>query len=185
MSDIFGCLIKNGGDKMNMKYLIGVICAVTIVIGALAGTYASATEDAEIQELTMTASIDDVMEHMEAKGFEITADGDTLTAYRESTGRTMTITMDCPDGECPLPGPGEGAGIGPMGKNFRFRMGPGGGPMHHGQMGAQVNPEEFQEQMQQKLAEMGLDEDEIENVIEHFGRFGPGKCPFSGESEAE
>jgi hypothetical protein len=83
-----GCLgkhlIKNGGDKMNMKHYIGIICAVTVVIGAIAGVSANAAENADISEITKTFSMETLIEKMEMKGFEVTVDGDTVTAYRKT-----------------------------------------------------------------------------------------------------
>lgn len=166
--------------RSNLKYMIGLLCAVTLVVGAMAGGLVSAEEDAEISELANLFSIDTVQERLESSGFIVTVEDETITAYRESPGRTMTMTIECPGGECPKPEPPEGmmgpgpGGMGPgMRKQFRFRM-----------EDAPMDPEAFRA----RLESMGMDADDIEAMQAKLGEMGYNGfrgfrgCPFSDDS---
>lgn len=134
--------------KMNIKYYIGILCAVALVIGATAGLSVTAADDADVSEITKTIDMETVVGHMEAKGFDVTVEGDQVSAYREDFGKTIQITMDCPDGECQFhkPEPPEGMHQCGMRKHFRFRM--------HGDMDMEA--------IEAKMQEMGYDMEDIE-----------------------
>jgi hypothetical protein len=112
--------------KMDLKYYIGILCAVTLVVGATAGLSVSSAANEEINEITKIVSMEDVMEGLEAKGLEFTVDGDTITTYKEVSGKTMTITIECPDGECQFQKPEMADGKKPCyemcKRHFKFRM---------------------------------------------------------------
>jgi len=162
-------------EKKNVKYAIGILAAVTVVIGALAGGLVSAEENAEINKFAKLFDINTVQEHLSSKGFEVTFEGETITAYRETPGRTMTMTIECPDGECAKPEPPEGNMHGQafgMKKHFRFRMfnGPFNGPK---------NPAEFQA----KLEQMGITQENIDAMNEKLAGMGFKGCPFAETAE--
>ncbi|MBN2330980.1 MAG: hypothetical protein JXC85_04125 [Candidatus Aenigmarchaeota archaeon] len=151
---------------MDMKYYIAVLCAATIVVGSLVGTYASAEDAAEIDKITKTVSMDKIAELMEARGFEVAAEDDVISAYKEGYGRTIQITVDCPAGECQVPPPAEG--LKPCGgfgkKNFRFKM--------HGVMTVEA--------IKEKMAGMGYNVTGMEgkiNMMQHMRQNGYKGCP--------
>jgi hypothetical protein len=170
----------NNMNKTSAKYAIGILAAVTLVIGAMAGGLVSAEENAEVNEIAkeaITVSAGKVIERLEAKGFEVTVDGDTVTAYKEWPGKTITMTLDCPDGECTKPEPPEGKKAwGAMGKKrFHFRM--------HGVIDIEA--------IKAKMTDMGLDADTIEAKITAMGEKPMGlkegngfkACPFAENQE--
>ena len=156
--------------KMDMKYYIGILCAVTVVVGAIAGVSVSAEDNADINEITKTFSMENLIEKMEMKGFEVTVEGDTVTAYREYPGKTITMTFECPDGECTSLASPEGIMHKKafMKTNFRFRMGDGS-----------MDPEAFQA----KLENMGMSQEDIDAMKAKFAEMGYRGCPFAETSE--
>ena len=151
---------------MDMKYYIGILCAVTLVIGSLVGTYVSAEDNADINEITKTIDMETLVEQMEAKGFIVTVQGDQISAYKEGDGKTMTITFDCPDSECQWPEKPEGTEkCGMDKKHYKFRM--------HGTVDM--------EDIEAKMLAMGYDMGDIEakmaymENMEHKGFEG---CPM-------
>ncbi|MEE9323886.1 MAG: hypothetical protein V3U72_05080 [Candidatus Aenigmarchaeota archaeon] len=115
--------------KMNMKYYIGILCAVTLVIGAMAGLSVSAADDADVNEITKTVSMEKLVEQMEAKGFVVTVEDDVINAYKEykkeGYEKTVHMTIDCPGGECQFQKPQPTEGMDKCGmdkKHFKFRM---------------------------------------------------------------
>jgi hypothetical protein len=166
---------KDKENEMEAKYYIAILCAVTLVVGAMAGGLVTAAEDAEVNDIAGNFgdkfSLDNVLERLESKGFAVTVEGDTVTAYRESPGRTMTLTIDCPDGECAQPEWPEGKPKCDLGKQkrFRFRM--------HGVVDIEA--------VKAKMAGMGLDADTINEKatwmqgMQGMKQRGMQGCPFA------
>ena len=150
---------------MNIKYYIGILCAVTLVIGAMAGLSVSAADDADVNEITKTMDTETVIGHMEAKGFDVTAQGDQISAYKEEFGKTIQITMDCPDGECQFQKPQSPEGMNKCGmnkKHFKFRM--------HGAVDMEA--------IKAKMEEMGYNMEDIGAKMAGMEQKEPGNCPM-------
>ena len=172
---------------MDIRYWIGILCALVVAVGAIAGTTGKADESADLNEITQTISVDEVAEKLSEKGFDVGFDGDTITAYGERGGWKMTLAIDCPGGECTKPGPPEGGcpmgtdgeenctmGKGPGGmmhgmrKHFRFRM--GGGP-------------KGPEALRPKLEAMNLGPENIEIIQARLAEMGYKQCPWRTVAE--
>jgi len=151
--------------KMSLKHYIGILCAVTLVVGAIAGVSVSAADNADISEITKTVNMERIAEGMEAKGFDVTVEGDMIYAYKEGYGKTVQVTVDCPDGECQFQKPELPEGKGKCGlvkKRFRFRM--------HGGM----DPET----LKAKMLEMGYNLEDIEAKMEGMTQKRLEDCPL-------
>lgn len=153
---------------MDMKYYIGILCAVTLVVGAMTGLSVSAADDADVNEITRTVNMENVIEHMEAKGFDVTVNGDVVNAHREGYGKTVSITIDCPDGQCQKPISANGMKPEGMKPNaamkqqyFRFKM--------HGNVDMEA--------VKAKMAEMGYDTEAINAKIANMNPLGE-DCPI-------
>lgn len=174
-----GCRVasdKEWRDDMDMKYYIAILCAVTVVVGSLVGTYASAEDNADIAEITKTVSMEKLAEMMEAKGFDVTVEDDVISAYKEEYGRTVQITFDCPDGQCqfakPKPPEGWKPCDGMKKRHFRFKM--------HGTMTIEA--------IREKMAGMGYDVEDIEakiNWMQENEKEGYSGCPMQEVIEQE
>ncbi len=154
---------------MDMKYYIAILCAVTVVAGSLVGAFASADDSTAIEDIAETVKMIDmgkVVESMEARGFDVTVDGDMISAYKEGYGRTVQITVDCPDGQCQVPNPhGEKMPCNGAKKHFRFKM--------HGTMTVEA--------IKAKMAGMGYSVEDIDAKItgmQQMKQDGYGNCPF-------
>jgi hypothetical protein len=142
-----------------------------VVAGAIAGGLVTAAEDADINEITKTISMEKLVEQMEAKGFEVTVEGDAITAYKEGLGKTITITIDCPDGECQFQKPESPEGTGKCGmdkkRHFRFKM--------HGKVDMAA--------VKAKMADMGYDTEAIKAKMAGMAKEGFEGCPFAEGAE--
>ena len=155
--------------KMDMKYYIGILCAVALVVGAFAGVTANAQENADIEEITSTVSIEDVVEHMEARGFDVTVNGDVVNAYREGYGKTISMTIDCPDGQCQKP-------IAPKGMKHEG-MNPDAAVMKKQSFRFRMNGNVDMDAVRARMAEMGYDTEAINAKIANMNRLGE-DCPM-------
>jgi hypothetical protein len=157
--------------KMNMKYYMGILCAVALVIGAMAGVSISAADYVDVNEITETVSMENVIESMEAKGFDVIVDGDQISAYKEykkeGYEKVVQITIDCSDGECQFQKPQSPEGMNK--KHFKFRM--------HGIADM--------EDVKEKMLNMGYDMEFIETKMAGMAHKGFEGCPMRAMMEQD
>jgi len=108
---------------MDMKYYIGILCAVILVIGSMIGTFASAADNAGTNKIAKTMSMEKAIEIMEAKGFDLTVKNDVIYAHKEykkeGYDKAFKMAINCPGGECQFQKP-EKEGMDK--KHSKFRM---------------------------------------------------------------
>lgn len=154
---------------MKVFILIGLLAV--LIISVFAGVSANAADNAENGVITKTFSMESLIDQMEMKGFEVTVEGDTVTAYGEYPEKTFTMTFECPDGECTKTWSKDGyahkQSFG-MKKHSWFGMGDGA-----------KDPEAFHA----RLESMDMTQEDIDAMKAKFAEFGHNGCSFAKTAE--